>query len=242
MEEDEVPGRGSVASAGTCRGLLMGQGRLTYFPLMRCIMLKRWFPVVGLAAAALVLTSAGVSRAQYGGFWGGWGAMSPWSGAGGYMYWPGGIGSNYMPRMYNGGFGGLGNGGMGMGMGMYPGYPYGFTPSSIAVSPMNYVAYYPPVFTTRAPVVAPAMGLLPSDQSATVEVVAPADAVITFDGHVTSQTGTHRVFTTPPLIKGESYHYTVAAAFTQDGKKVTQQQRVAVYAGGQTTAVFPLAK
>jgi uncharacterized protein (TIGR03000 family) len=206
-------------------------------------MVKRCFPVVGVAALVLLLTNAGTSRAQMGGFWGGWGAMSPFSNSM-TMYWPGGIGINYMPGIYNGGgYYGSGYGmGMGTGLGTYPGYPYGFTPSSLAISPMTYVAYSPPVFTTRAPVVAPAAGLLPADQPATVEVLVPDDAVITFDGRRTTQTGAYRLFTTPPLVKGKSYHYTVEATFLHGGKKVTQQQRVAVYAGGKTTAAFPMTK
>ncbi len=92
------------------------------------------------------------------------------------------------PRIY-GGFGGYGGGyGMGMGMGMMPGYGYGgygmgmapFSgygmPSSVAMSPMSYIAFSPPVYTSRAPVVAPLGGLLPSDQPATVEVTTPADS------------------------------------------------------------------
>lgn len=218
-------------------------------------MLKRCFPVLAAAAFAFVLTSPGISRAQMGGFWGGWGTASPWSGTGNFMYWPGGIGANYMPGTYYGGYGGYGGMGMMgmgmgmmgmgmgmMGMGMYPGYPFGYTATSLALAPQAYVAYYPPLFTTRAPVVAPVSGGLPSNLSATIEVIAPADTVITFDGHATSQTGTHRLFTTPPLVKGESYHYTIAAAFKQDGKTVTQNQRVSVYAGGKTTAVFPVPK
>jgi uncharacterized protein (TIGR03000 family) len=212
-------------------------------------MLKRCFPVLAAAAFAFVLTSPGVSRAQMGGFWGGWGTASPWTGTGGFMYWPGGIGANYLPGTYYGGYGYGGYGGFGgfggfggMGLGTYPGYPFGFIPTSVALAPQTYVAYYPPLFTTRAPVVAPVSGGLPSDLPATIEVIVPADAVVTFDGHTTSQTGTHRLFTTPPLVKGESYHYTIAAAFQQDGKKVAQNQRVAVYAGGRTTAVFPVAK
>ncbi|MGH7169056.1 MAG: TIGR03000 domain-containing protein [Gemmataceae bacterium] len=216
-------------------------------------MMKRCFPVVGVAALVLVLASAGTSRAQMGGFWGGWGTMSPWSGTGGWTYWPGGIGINYQPAIYSGGYayglggrgfgyGGMGMGMGGMGMGMYPGSPYGFMPSSVAVAPMNFVAYSPPIFTTRAPVVAPAAGLLPADQPATVEVNTPADAVITFDGQPTRQTGSHRLFTTPPLVKGKSYHYTIEAAFTRKGEKVTQKQSVAVYAGGRVSAVFPVRK
>jgi uncharacterized protein (TIGR03000 family) len=206
-------------------------------------MLKRCFPVVALAALGLVLTNPGTSRAQMGGFWGGWGTASPWTGTGNFTYWPGGIGANYMPGIYYGGYGyGAFGGYGGMSLGTYPGYPFGFTATSLAIAPQTYVAYYPPLFTTRAPVVAPVAGVVSPDLPATIEVIAPADAVITFDGHTTSQTGPHRLFTTPPLAKGESYHYTIAAAFLQDGKKLAQNQRVSVYAGGTTTAVFPVAK
>ncbi|HWG42882.1 MAG TPA: TIGR03000 domain-containing protein [Gemmataceae bacterium] len=212
-------------------------------------MLKRWFPVVSVGALALLLTSAGTSRAQFsGGIFGG-GAMSPWSGTGMWSYAPNGMGFNYYrPGMYGAGYGGYGYGGMGMsmgmGMGMRPGaFSGGYgVPSSIAMSPMTYIAYSPPVYTSRAPVVAPATGLLPSDQPATIEVVAPTDAVILFDGHKTSQTGAHRLFTTPDLVKGNSYHYMVEATFTQNGKSVTQAQRVQVYAGARVGVVFPASK
>jgi uncharacterized protein (TIGR03000 family) len=201
-------------------------------------MLKRYFPVVSAAALVLVLASAGSSRAQFFGFgggWGGWGGMSPWSGTGNWYYWPGGIGINYMPGIYYGG-------------GYYGNYPNGVInsmygmPTSVGVSPMTYVAFYPPVYTTRAPVVAPAEGLLPANMPATVEVIAPPGAVLRFDGKPTSQIGTYRTFSTPPLVKGQSYHYDVEAEFTQDGKRVTQKQRVGVYAGGSVTIAFPTGK
>ena len=206
-------------------------------------MLKRWFPVVAVSAFLLVLSSAGTSRAQLGGFWGGWGTLSPWSGTGFPVYWPGGIGANYQPGIYNrAGYGGLGSSGMGMGMGMYPMSPYGFTPTMVGGMPMNSVGYYPSVFTSNATLIPPPTGLLPTNQPATVEVLVPDDAVVVFDGHPTRQTGDHRVFSTPPLIKGDSYHYNVEATFLQDGKKVTQKQRVPVYAGGRATAIFPMKK
>jgi uncharacterized protein (TIGR03000 family) len=92
------------------------------------------------------------------------------------------------------------------------------------------------------PDITPVVGVLASEQEATVEVAAPADAVILFDGHKTSQTGNHRIFTTPPLPAGQTYSYLVEATFQQDGKPVTQRQPVQVSAGGQTALVFPLAK
>lgn len=120
----------------------------------------------------------------------------------------------------------------------YPGYPFGFIPTAVAVDPMTYVAFYPPIFPPNAPVASPA----PADQPATIEVVAPPDTVLTFDGHRTVQTGPYRHFTTPPLVPGAGYHYTVEATFTQDGEKVTQTRRVAVSAGGRTSVAFPVAK
>ncbi len=124
-------------------------------------------------------------------------------------------------------------------MGMYSGYG---VPSSLALSPMSYVAFYPPVYTSRAPVVAPAGPLLPAGQPATVTVLVPSDAVVLFDGQQTSQTGTQRLFSTPNLTKGESYHYMVEARFPQNGKPVAQVQRVQVYAGGAASVIFPVTK
>jgi uncharacterized protein (TIGR03000 family) len=210
-------------------------------------MLKRWFPVVSAAAVALLLTSAGSGRAQFLGAFGS-GAMSPWSGTGNWFYAPNGMGFNYYrPGIYGGGYGGgmmgTGYGMMGMGGGMYPAYGGGYgMPSSVALMPMSYVAFYPPVYTTRAPVAAPPWPLLPAAQPATVTVIAPADAVVLFDGQQTSQTGAHRVFTTPALVKGQSYHYMVEARFMQNGKSVLQTRRVQVYSGGETTVTFPVAK
>jgi uncharacterized protein (TIGR03000 family) len=221
-------------------------------------MLKRYFSVVGAGALLLVLASAGTSHAQMGGFWGGWGTMSPWGGTGNWAYWPGGVGMNYVPgiytfapNIYTGpynyniyGYDGFssGFGYRGMGLSTYPGYPFGYVPSATVITPMTYVACYPPVFTTRAPVIAPATELVPEDQPATVEVVAPADAVVTFDGHPTSQASTHRIFETPPLAKGKSYYYTVEATFEQNGKRVTKRRRVEVFAGGRTLTVFSESK
>jgi uncharacterized protein (TIGR03000 family) len=216
-------------------------------------MMKRGYSVA--IAGALVLATAGTSHAQFfGGFgsfggFGGWGAMSPWSGTGGWAYSPNGMGFNYYspyaysysPYAYSSSRMGFGYPGMGMGAFPYMNSGYGI-PSSVAFSPMSYVAFYPPVYTTRAPVVAPASGLQPASQPATIEVIVPADAVVVFDGQQTTQTGTHRVYTTPDLIKGESYHYTVTATFTQNGKPVTQSQKVRVYAGGSTSVVFLVAK
>jgi uncharacterized protein (TIGR03000 family) len=177
-------------------------------------MTKRWFAAVGVGTLALLLGSAGTSRAQF--------FFSPgytWNNSSSYSY---GVGRPY--------FGSL------------AAAPSLFgTPSSLAVTPVSYVAYYPPLYSGSAPAVAPASALLPADQPATVEVTAPADAEILFDGQRTSQTGTQRTFTTPPLEKGPSYHYDVTARW-RGGPADGQTQRVQVYAGAHVSVVFPRPK
>ncbi len=117
----------------------------------------------------------------------------------------------------------------------YPGYPFGFIPTAIAVAPQTYVAFYPPIFPPDAPVPFPAL----ADEPATIEVIVPDDTVLIFDGHRTRQTGPYRHFTTPALVPGAKYHYTVEATFMRDGKPVTEKRRVEVSAGGQTSVTFP---
>lgn len=176
-------------------------------------MLKRCFPRIGAGALALVLLSGATSQAQ----------MIAWTQETGGLY----AGPLYdlTPALY-------------------------FVPTSVAVSPMTYVAFYPPLYSTRAPVAAPVASppIVPllevpsSQQEATIEVRAPADAVLRFDGHRTSQTGTQRTFTTPPLPAGQGYSYEVEATFAQNGKTVTQRQRVQVQPGGRSVLIFPVAK
>jgi uncharacterized protein (TIGR03000 family) len=228
-------------------------------------MLKRRFLVGGVAALALVLASAGPSSAQFFIFpIGPRGAMSPFSGVWGYNP-PGVAGVNYAPRGYGYstaptysypmmpattstysstyGFAPLG-----------PSYygnlavnPYTYAPnllpysapSSVAVAPASYIAYYPPRYNRSAPVVAPAAYTTDVERPAVITVSAPTNAEIWFDGQKTNQTGPERVFTTPALPKGQGYHYDVRARWMEDGKPVTQDQRVDVYAGARVNVTFP---
>jgi uncharacterized protein (TIGR03000 family) len=195
-------------------------------------MFKRWFPVVSAGALALLLTSAGraqaqfVPRASY---------ISPaYTNNYGYIY----------PSTFN--------------MWMYPSSAtYGMdrrpyfgllapaaygVPSSVASVPITYIAYYPPVFTDRAPVAAPAVGLTQADESATVVVNVPDGAELWFDGQKTIQTGTRRSFTTPVLEKGHSYHYEVRASWIKDGQRIEETRSVPVSAGASVSVVFPTPK
>ena len=49
----------------------------------------------------------------------------------------------------------------------------------------------------------------------------------------TTQTGTNRLFTSPPLTPGTNYAYDVRAQWMDNGKPVDRTKSVAVHAGDQ---------
>ncbi len=78
----------------------------------------------------------------------------------------------------------------------------------------------------------------PEDGTCRVTVVLPANAELSFNGTVVSQTGPERAFVTPALAKGSSYTYSIRARWTEDGKPVDQTRKVAVQAGGNVRVDF----
>jgi uncharacterized protein (TIGR03000 family) len=73
---------------------------------------------------------------------------------------------------------------------------------------------------------------------AVINATVPADAQVWIDGTATTQTGTQRVFTSPPLATGKTYSYQVrvVSGDRDDTRKVVVQagQRVAVnFTGAQ---------
>ena len=54
----------------------------------------------------------------------------------------------------------------------------------------------------------------------------------------TTQTGTERVFSTPPLAQGQKYYYDVKAELTVSGKPVIEETRVILEAGASITHSF----
>jgi uncharacterized protein (TIGR03000 family) len=200
-------------------------------------MFKQWSSLVGAGALALLLTSAGTGRAQNVFY-----PSSPVVPIPPYSSYGNRYSSYVSPAAWS--------------MWAYPSYAtfavdhrpyfgsltptaYG-VPSSVAAMPFSYIAYYPPVFTTRAPTAAPAAGITSPDQAANVTVTVPADAIIWFDGQRTAQTGPQRFFTTPVLEEGKGYHYEVKARWMKDGQPVEQTQRVGVSAGTNVSVVFPM--
>ena len=75
---------------------------------------------------------------------------------------------------------------------------------------------------------------------ATVVVELPADATLTIDGEATTSTSATRVFQTPELEPGRTFHYTFKAQVERDGKVQSVTRRVEVRAGEQTPVSLAL--
>jgi uncharacterized protein (TIGR03000 family) len=92
-------------------------------------------------------------------------------------------------------------------------------------------------------VVVPALEPVPAaagGSAAVVEVKVPARAEVWFDGDKTTQTGSGRVFRSPPLKPGVGYMYLVRAKWTEDGREVEQMQTISVHTGERVQLAFPL--
>jgi len=77
---------------------------------------------------------------------------------------------------------------------------------------------------------------------ATIGISLPADAKLTFDGQATQSTSGHRLFTTPPLERGKTFHYSVRAEFVRAGRMITVQQDISVEAGRETFVSLDIPK
>jgi uncharacterized protein (TIGR03000 family) len=156
-----------------------------------------------------------------GGYRGGYGGYRGYGGYGGYGY-----GYGY-PGIYLG-LGGLGYGGYYGDYGYAPGY-YNYAPS-YGVQP-NYAPGYSGVQTQSA--------YQPSGATARLAIRAPADAQVWVDNYQVNQAGPVRELTTPPVLEpGKTYHYTVKAQWTDNGKTVVQERKVNVEAGQTSTVDF----
>jgi uncharacterized protein (TIGR03000 family) len=73
-----------------------------------------------------------------------------------------------------------------------------------------------------------------TEQKATLRVLIPADTRLTIDGEPTRQTGPARLFWSPPLPPGKTYHYTLEWTVLRDGRAVPQKKIANVRAGEET--------
>jgi uncharacterized protein (TIGR03000 family) len=79
------------------------------------------------------------------------------------------------------------------------------------------------------------------DNTAVITARVPAGAELRFNGVRMPATGAKRQFKTPPLKPGQRYAYTVEARWQENGREITQSQRLPVSAGEYVPLVFPLA-
>lgn len=77
------------------------------------------------------------------------------------------------------------------------------------------------------------------DPTAYIAMRVPANAEVWFDGAKTTSTGEYRLFRSLPLTPGRRYTYEVRARWYENGREVTQTQKVPVRAGGDVTIDFP---
>jgi uncharacterized protein (TIGR03000 family) len=74
--------------------------------------------------------------------------------------------------------------------------------------------------------------------TANIVVEVPEGAIVYIDGNKMKSTAARRVFTTPPIEKGQDYFYTVRVVVEQNGRKIEDSQKVTVRGGEETAASF----
>jgi uncharacterized protein (TIGR03000 family) len=96
------------------------------------------------------------------------------------------------------------------------GYQQPFNNDVYVYPPTSYRSFYPPNASS-----------LP----ATIELIVPADAQVSFNGQSTAQTGTVRRFVTPPLNPDNDYTYELTVRWSKDGQPAEESRTVSVVAG-----------
>jgi len=140
----------------------------------------------------------------------------------------------------------------------YVPYSYGYYPSYYNYGPTYGYPSYPysgadywlgsaadPTYSNSAyqPSSAPDSAVdnrVTADAAAHVTVNLPADARIRFNGTAMAGAGSVRDFDTPPLASGRRFSYEVRASWNENGREVTQTQRVEVAAGARVNVTFPI--
>lgn len=135
---------------------------------------------------------------------------------------------------------------------VYPNYYGTIFPSletSVHYQPQYQMVYYPALgyslrfegAGTSSPIWGGYQGVVPGgtapqtrspDNTVTIDVrVVDPDAEVWVDDHKTTQKGTQRRYTTPPLTPGKQYKYEIRVESMRDGKKVEQKQEITFEAG-----------
>ena len=220
-------------------------------------MFRRIFSCGGLLllAAALLLATPGHGWAQRGRFGG-----ARFGGFGGYRggFYRGGYRPFYgYGRVYRPYYGFYPS----YGYGFYPYYDYGYysdyawdpylaaaanTPPMLSDGSAEVTPVYPEVETSGTTLTTgyqssspPATGTGQPDGVARITVIVPPTAEVSFDDATTLSKGAIRQYDSPPLEPGTRYTYDITASWDENGREVTQTQRVEVTAGANVTVRFP---
>jgi uncharacterized protein (TIGR03000 family) len=78
------------------------------------------------------------------------------------------------------------------------------------------------------------------DATARITMMVPGNAEVWFNGVQTRATGSVREYQSPPLVPGDRYAYEIRARWNDNGREVTQTQRVQVTAGSRVQVNFPV--
>jgi uncharacterized protein (TIGR03000 family) len=235
--------RGRIAAARLLARILgnAGPARPARGGTIMSLTRNRVFLTAAIALCGVLLAAVPAFAAKggwggWGGYRGGWGGYNAgWGGyRGGWGGW-GGYGPGYYSGVYGSRFGiGIGTAPYyGYGGGYYgPSYDY-YTPSYVT-TPSSTVIVTPDATTTQSSYYTPAA----PDNRAHIEVRVPPDAQVFFDGDQTRQTGSDRMFVSPPLDSGRTYSYNIEARWTEDGRMVDQTRTVKVGAGSSEMVDF----
>jgi uncharacterized protein (TIGR03000 family) len=97
----------------------------------------------------------------------------------------------------------------------------GYTSPGVYFPPVT-PAFYPPANVESSRAFYPSMA---TADTVRINVTAPAEARITFDGAMTSQTGTLRRYVSPAIAAGR-YSYEIQATWMENGREVRQSRSV----------------
>jgi uncharacterized protein (TIGR03000 family) len=122
----------------------------------------------------------------------------------------------------------------------YGGFPSWYYWNDYAYNPGPAYAYTPDgtITQTEQPPPPPADTPKLDDNAVLIGVRVPEGATIWFDGEKTTQTGTFREFTSPPLEPGQKFSYEIKAVWTENGQEVSRLRRIDVYAGDRMMVNF----
>ncbi len=114
-------------------------------------------------------------------------------------------------------------------------FTFSAQPADYTTAPTIYGVYAPETNALVATPALPNTAATPLQTTATINVVLPANAELTFQGVRMAQMGDYRRFATPPLVPGNNYTYDIQATWRENGQVVTRERRVPIQAGDQLT-------